>query len=134
MNRAVGAVLLALASAACWFGWLAWDRSYQVDPATGVASGPYDAWQVIGCALTLVGVTMVATTRLPPRIVIPLVPVAFTAAWSFTAATTDTQGLWPIGAALVLLGTLAGTTVATTLSMLLLRRTSTRRAGPPPSQ
>lgn len=108
-GRLAGTAVLAVAAAACWWVWLAWDRTYQRDPVTGVASGPYEAWQVVGCVLCLVVLTVVAARRLPLRLVVPVVPVAFTAAWALTASTYDRSGLWPVGAALVLVATLVGT-------------------------
>ncbi len=45
---------LALLTAACWWGWLAWDHSYRHDPVTGVSSGPYEGWQVVGCVVSLI--------------------------------------------------------------------------------
>ena len=108
-RRLTGSAVLAVAAATCWWAWLAWDRTYQRDPVTGVASGPYEAWQVVGCGLCLVAVTVLATARLPLWIVVPVVPMAFTAAWALTASSYDTSGLWALGAVLVLVATSAGT-------------------------
>lgn len=122
------AAALALLAAACWWAWFAWDRTVTVDPATGTTSGPYSAWQVVGCAVCLIAVTAVAATRLPLRVVVAVVPPAFTAAWSLTAAGADPSGLWAVGAVLVLLGTLAGTAlVAATAARV--ARTVRRPAG-----
>lgn len=108
-SRLVGIVVLALLAASCWWGWMAWDRSYQVDPATGDASGPYEAWQVIGCVLSLVTVCVFATTRLPVWLVVPMMTVAFTGAWSWTAVGVDDSGLWLVGAVYVFVGMFVGT-------------------------
>lgn len=88
---------------------MAWDQSYQVDLATGERSGPYEAWQVIGCALCLVVVCAIGTVRLPVWLVVPIVTLAFTGAWSWTAAGNDSSGLWVIGALFVLVGMVVGT-------------------------
>lgn len=98
-HRLVGTAVLALVTAACWWVWAAWDRV------------PYDVWQVAGCGLCLVATAAVAARRLPAWIVIPVVPVAFTTAWSATASAYDETGLWAVGAILVLVGTVAGTAV-----------------------
>lgn len=88
---------------------MAWDHSYQTDPATGQTSGPYQAWQVIGCVLCLIALCVAASMRLPLWLVIPIMPVAFTLAWSWTAASTDTTGLWGVGASMIFFGMLVGT-------------------------
>lgn len=108
-SRVVGIVVLALLAASCWWVWMAWDHSYQVDPATGDASGPYAAWQVIGCVLSLVTVCVFATTRLSVWLVVPTMTVAFTGAWSWTAAGVDDTGLWLVGAVYVFVGMFVGT-------------------------
>lgn len=126
MTRVLGAAVLALASAACWFGWLAWDRTYRVDPATGVASGPYEAWQVMGCGMSLLVLVVLATGRLPWWTVVPVVPVAFAAAWSLTASTYDTSGLWPVGALVVLVGTLLATALVAGVTAAVRRRARVR--------
>ena len=127
MHRAAtllpGTALLAVAAATCWWVWLAWDRSYTVDAATGVASGPYEAWQVVGCGLSLVAVTALAARRLPRPVVVAVGPLAFTAAWSATAAGSgDGSGLWVVGAVLVLLGTVAGAALVAAAVALVARR------------
>ncbi|MGD9990753.1 hypothetical protein [Pseudonocardia sp.] len=105
--RAAGAAALAVASAACWWAWAAWDTTHQVDPVTGTTSGPYAGWQIAGCVLSLTVVTAVAGTRLPVWVVVPTVTVAFTAAWAWTAA-GDASGLWAVGAVMVACATFLG--------------------------
>lgn len=107
--RLLGSVMLAFLAASCWWAWMAWDHSYQVDPATGETSGPYEAWQVIGCVLCLVLVGVVATMRLPVWIVVPIMTVGFTGAWSWTATGVDDSGLWLVGAVYVFVGMFVGT-------------------------
>lgn len=97
-------VALVLLTAACWWAWLAWDETYQVDPVTGNASGPYEAWQVIGCVLSLVAVGSVAALLLPAWVVVGTMTVAFTAAWTATAQSQDETGLFMVGAMLVFVG------------------------------
>lgn len=112
-RRPVGAAVLALVTASCWWAWMAWDRV------------PYDVWQIAGCALCLVAVGVVAAGRLPAWIVVPVVPVVFTAAWSATASAHDTSGLWAVGAILVFTGTLLGAAVVVAAV-----RYATRRRAP----
>lgn len=59
-------------------------------------------------------------------------PVAFTAAWSWTAAGADTTGLWNVGAALVLAGMLAGTAAVSGLTFVVRPRTTPSTRAPSP--
>ncbi|MCX2732493.1 hypothetical protein OOZ19_19820 [Saccharopolyspora sp. NFXS83] len=108
--------VLAVLTASCWWAWMAWDQGYQTDPAAGAASGPYQAWQVAGCVVCLVALGVGASVRLPAWLVVPIMPVAFTAAWAWTAAGTDDSGLWAVGAVLVFVGMLAGTGVVSAIT------------------
>ncbi|ADG73401.1 conserved hypothetical protein [Cellulomonas flavigena DSM 20109] len=114
--------LVAVLSAACWLAWMGWDTQYQVDPATGDATGPYEAWQVIGCAVSLVGVAVLAVRLLGAGWAVPVVAVAFTLAWVGTSAPSDESGLWAVGAVLVLLGTAVGTVVVALVVRAVRRR------------
>lgn len=100
---------VVLGSAAAWFGWMAWDQEYWTDPDTGIPQGPYRAWQVIGCGVTLVAIAVWASrSRFWPTVL--LLPPSFTLAWSVTASEDDT-GLWMVGAILVAIGTTVGTLI-----------------------
>ncbi|WP_207507914.1 hypothetical protein [Klenkia brasiliensis] len=89
-------------------GLLAWDTQRDVDPVTGMSTGPYEAWQVLTVGVLLLGLGLAAAWRGPGWLVL-VVPVAFTVAWSVTAATApDGDGLWPVGALLVAAGTAVG--------------------------
>jgi hypothetical protein len=59
----VGAVAVAAATVLIRFPWLGHDTAKTVDPLTGHASGPYAAWQVAGCLLSLAVVLVVADLR-----------------------------------------------------------------------
>lgn len=118
-----GALVTVLA-AACWFGWLAWDTTYQVD-ADGVASGPYEAWQVAGCVVSLAAVVVLGTVLVGARRTVLLTTVAFTVAWSVTAR-GDESGLWLVGALLVLVGVALGSTAVAGVSAAVLARRRTR--------
>lgn len=108
-------VLLAVLTAACWWGWLAWDDEYQIDPKTGSASGPYEAWQVIGCVLCLLMIAVVAALRLHAIAVVATMTVSFTVAWTLTAAGADDTGLFGVGAILVFIGMACSTTLVASL-------------------
>jgi len=102
-------VALAALTLGCWFAWLGWDTAYNVDPSTGEASGPYEIWQILGCVVTLTVLTALAVRRLWPPAVITTIALVFTLGFSYSAAISpEDDGLWPIGAAMVFVGTLAG--------------------------
>ncbi|MFU8872942.1 hypothetical protein [Micromonospora sp. SL4-19] len=123
MRTLLGGLLLAAATVGAWWAWLGWETGYTVDPETGERTGPYAVWQVAGCVLTLALLAAVGGWWLNPWLVVPVMTVAFTAAWSVHAASTDATGLWAVGAVLVLIGTAAGTTVVSLASWLVHRRT-----------
>lgn len=123
----LGVLFLTAATVGAWLLWLGWDTEYTVDAQTGASSGPYEAWQVIGCVLTLVVLAALAGTRLSPWLVAPVMTVAFTAAWSWRAASADDSGLWAVGAILVLVGMALGSTVVS----LVARRVGRRFTGRP---
>jgi uncharacterized protein YqgC (DUF456 family) len=94
-----------------------------LDPQTGVQSGPYTTAQVAGAVLTLAALLIVAVLlRVPALPAAAVMTVAFTAAWTARAAGEDETGLYLVGAILVLAGMTAGTTVVALLTALLRRR------------
>ncbi|HLL68642.1 MAG TPA: hypothetical protein VK453_23440 [Micromonosporaceae bacterium] len=118
--QALGVLAVAVCSALSWVAWLGWDQQYQVDPVTGVGSGPYEAWQVIGCALSLltlfVGALLAGVRPLPASAALVL---AFTAAWTIQAARTDDTGLYGVGMILLLVGLSMATALVSVLTLAL---------------
>jgi hypothetical protein len=116
--QVVGVLAVAVCSALSWFAWMGWDQQYQVDPITGVASGPYEVWQVIGCVLSLlallVGALLVGVRPLPAAAALTL---AFTAAWTVQAARTDETGLHAVGAVMLLAGLSMATAVVAVVTL-----------------
>jgi hypothetical protein len=124
----VGVPVVAGLSVLAWAGWLGWDDEYQVDAITGAQSGPYQAWQVVGCAVTLLVVLVGALiSRVHPVLAAAAMTVAFTAAWTWQAARTDDSGLFGVGA-ILLFGGLAS---ATALVSVIVAAVSARRPGRP---
>ncbi|MGC4808494.1 hypothetical protein [Micromonospora sp. DT233] len=124
----LGGLVLAVATVAVWWAWLGWDTEYTFDPETSSTSGPYDTWQVVGCVLSLVALAAVGGWLLRPWLVVPVMTVAFTAAWSWRAATSDDSGLWVIGGVLMLVGMATGSTaVSAGANQLRRRRDPSRR-------
>jgi hypothetical protein len=95
---------VAVLTVAAWWLWLGWDTQYQTDPVTGATSGPYEAWQVVGCVLSLAVIAVVGGLLMRPWLVVLAMTGAFTVSWSWAAASTDDSGLWPVGAVLVVIG------------------------------
>jgi len=125
-HQVLGGLTVAILSAGSWFAWMGWDHQYQIDPRTQVASGPYEAWQVVGCGGSLLLLLVVALLlRVRWFVASPAMTVAFTAAWIATAASTDETGMYGVGAILVLLGLTAGTAVVSMIVLGLRRRSAT---------
>ena len=88
---------------------LGWDREADVDPVTGSASGPYESWQLVCCAVAL-GLLAAAGGRARQAwSSAAAISLGFTAAWSVGAATMTSEDadLWPVGAVLLAPSTFA---------------------------
>lgn len=101
--------MLAGLTFATWWSWLGSDTTYQVDPVTGNRTGPYEPWQVAGCVLCLVVLAVAGTMiRLHRWVVVVVMSVVFTVAWSGAAISADRSGMWGVGALMVAIGMVAG--------------------------
>lgn len=107
----LGGLLVAAATVGAWWAWLGWESGYTVDPETGAISGPYAVWQVAAAVLTLIVIAAVGGWFWSPWLVAPVMTVAFTAVWAARAASTDSSGLWAVGAAMIAIGTAIGAIV-----------------------
>jgi hypothetical protein len=126
----IGVAVVAVVAALSWFAWMGWDHEYQVDAATGVTSGPYETWQVAGCALSLLVVFVTALLAgVRPVPASAALTLAFTAAWTVQAARTDETGLYGVGTIMLL----AGLTAATAVLSVLVGWATRRRARTRPS-
>ena len=112
-------IIAALTTATWWT--LGRDTTHEVDPATGSVTGPYEAPQVIACAVVLIALAVVGALVLPAWLAVLAVSLPFTAAWTLQASSTDDSGLWAVGAVLVLVGTLVGATIVTAVTRGLVR-------------
>lgn len=116
-------VALAVFSAVMWFAWLGWDHEYY--EVNGHMQGPYRAWQVIGCVVTLAVGSFVAYGLV--RRVAAVLPLAaagalgFAVPWAVNAARTDDSGLWVVGLVLLLGGAAAGLLVVLGVAALVLK-------------
>jgi hypothetical protein len=119
-SEVIGVVLVAAASAVSWFAWMGWDRGYQLDRATGKWSGPYEAWQVLGCAASLLVLLVAALSAgVRPLPASAALTLAFTAAWTVQAAGSDETGLYTVGMLMLLVGLAVATTVVSAVTLLL---------------
>ncbi len=127
--QAGGTIAVAVLAALSWFGWMGWDHEYTTDPVTGATSGPYAAWQVIGCALSLLAVFAGAVAvGIRPVFVSVAITVTFTAAWTVTAA-ADGSGLYVIGAVLLFVGLAVATLLASLVATAIRHRRRHAEAG-----
>lgn len=111
------ALALALFAAAMWFAWLGWDHEYyEVD---GVAQGPYRAWQVVGCGLSIAVAAVLAYLWLRNVWAIPVLAGAgvlgFAVPWAVDAVSNDDSGLWVVGLLFLFIG--GGIGLATVLTL-----------------
>jgi len=128
MKVALIAIVLTVAA---WLAWLGWDQ--QRDPD---GSGPYEAWQVVGLALTLAVVAAAASWRATDRsqamVVAILMAATLTVAASIDWATDKTPdaNLWMLGAGGLFAGTMLGLWFVVGLTRAVWQRT--HRHGAPP--
>jgi hypothetical protein len=112
-----------------WLAWLGWDHEYyQVD---GVAQGPYRAWQVVGCGLSIAAGSVLAYLGIRGVWAIFVLAAAavigFSMPWAMDAASTDSSGLWVVGLLLLLLGGGTGLVVLLAVTAALASRVRPRR-------
>jgi len=125
--QVAGGLTVAVLSAGSWWAWMGWDHEYLIDPLTQTASGPYETWQVVGCAGSLL-VVLVAALLLGVRwfVASPVMTVAFTAAWTATAAAADDTGMYGVGTIALLVGLAVGTAAVSMCVLALRRRPASR--------
>ncbi|MEU7411485.1 hypothetical protein AB0B40_19535 [Streptomyces sp. NPDC042638] len=110
LPRLLPACAPAVAAPAAWAAWLGWDQQWDVGP-DGTATGPYEAWQVIGLVLTLLVPVYWATVRRHPVSAVLGTSAGLTSA-AFYDWSDDSTGLFVIGVGLIMLGSLAATAAA----------------------
>ena len=113
--RLLTAAIVALLTLGAFFAFLAWDR-HKTRGSDGYLHGPYEPWQVIAVVVVIAGAAVWAGRRGNWVTGTVVATVAMTVAWSVNAATDpDNDGLWPVGALLVCLGTLLGFFLVSTM-------------------
>ncbi|WP_372350392.1 hypothetical protein [Streptomyces sp. KL116D] len=101
--------VLAVLAASAWAAWLGWDQHRDVHP-DGSETGPYETWQVLGLALTLLAPVCWAAARDHVRAAVLGTTAGLTAA-AFYDWSDDASGLFVVGVGLVMVGGLAATGV-----------------------
>ena len=115
-------LVAAVLTVAAYLGCLGWDRQRTPD-----GSGPYNAWQVVGLALTLVIMTAIISRRstdlTQPLAAIAVATAVLTLAFSIDAATENTPdaSFWPLGAMFLYGGTGYGLMVVAVLTQAVTR-------------
>ncbi|MER6032353.1 hypothetical protein [Streptomyces sp. NPDC001835] len=102
-------LVLAGVSMALWAAWLGWDQHRDVHP-DGSTTGPYEAWQVVGLVLTLLVPVCWAAFRDHVAAAVLGTSAGLTAA-AYYDWSDDSSGLFVVGVGMVMLGSLAATTV-----------------------
>lgn len=116
--------IAAVGTVAAYLVFLPWDSQKRLGP-DGYLHGPYSANQVIGLVVALL-VIGVVTGWFSDWFAPWVVPPVLTLVWSIDAMNdVENDGLWPIGAAMVLVGTTAATLVLVLVGKLFLSRRET---------
>ncbi|MFD3654867.1 hypothetical protein [Streptomyces sp. NPDC058620] len=103
-------LVLAVMTLAVWAAWLGWDQHRDVQP-DGSETGPYEAWQVIGLALTLLAPVYWAASRRYLAGAVLGVPAGLTVA-AYYDWSDDSSGLFMVGVGMIMVGSLVVTGVA----------------------
>lgn len=119
------AALVGVASLVDCLGWLGWQRAKHLGPDSYL-HGPYEPWRVAGLLVVLGVIVVAATARGYAKVAVVMTTLVVTLFFSVQGATDPrSDGLWPIGAILVAVGTAGGTSLAVAL-VLLSRRVRSR--------
>lgn len=103
------AVVAVVLTVAAWLVWLGWDQPRNPDE-----TGPYEAWQVVGLALTLAVVAAASSwwsaDLSQAMVVVVLMAAALTVPASIDWATDKTPdaSFWMLGAGFLFAGTMLG--------------------------
>ncbi|MFF3501655.1 hypothetical protein [Streptomyces sp. NPDC003247] len=112
--RLLSILVPAAVASVAWAAWLGWDQHRDVHP-DGSTTGPYEAWQVIGLVLTLLAPVCWAASRRHVAGAVFGTSAGLTAA-AFYDWSDDAGGLFAVGAGLVMLGSLAATSVVSAVT------------------
>ncbi|MFC0624851.1 hypothetical protein [Kribbella deserti] len=112
----VWAVGAAVATVVAYLALLGWHAEKTLDPATGRETGPYEAWQAISLAVVIGILAAIMGRAGKALLAIEVIPATLALVFAIDAATGDNaDGLWVIGALLVLICAAAGVAVVALL-------------------
>lgn len=121
LRSIVWAIALSVAAALNYLAWLGWDQQKDVSP-DGTVSGPYEAWQVVGLGAGIAALSIFAGWRKQPIVATIIVPFTSAICFSVDSATDeDSDGLWVVGAFMILIAGLIGVGLASTITYLISR-------------
>jgi hypothetical protein len=107
-GRLLTVAVVVVATFANYVGWLGWDTTKEIGP-DGNLHGPYEPWQVVGVVLVLGVIAVAAGWRRHPWVAVAVTTTVMTVSISVQGATEPrNDGLWPIGAFMVAIGTFLG--------------------------
>lgn len=113
IRQALSALIMAVIAGAAWAAWLGWDQHRDVG-ADGTETGPYEVWQVLALVATLLLPVVWAASRdhVPGAVIGTTAGLTIAA---FIDWSDDASGLYGVGVMMLLLGSLAATTVVSTV-------------------
>ncbi|MFD7729877.1 hypothetical protein ACFV6F_05775 [Kitasatospora phosalacinea] len=113
-------LLPLLTAVLAWAAWLGWDGQKDIAP-DGTESGPYEVWQVLGLVVTVGAAVCWSAYRGRPRAAVAGSTAGLAgAAWADWSREGD--GLFVVGVALIVLGTLAVSALLAAATTALARR------------
>jgi hypothetical protein len=120
-----GFLAVVLLTAASWWGLLGWDTEKTLVPGSTTSyEGPYETWQVVVFVLLLLGILIGAILLgVRPVPAATALTLSVTLNFLFTALMTpDGDGLFVIGAGLILVGSALGSALVATVTHQLAKR------------
>ena len=121
LRSSIWAITLSAAAALNYLAWLGWVQQKDVSP-DGTTSGPYEVWQVVGLGAGIAALSIFAGWRKHPIVATIIVPIISTICFSVDSATDeDSDGLWGVSAFMILIGSLIGVGLASTITYLISR-------------
>lgn len=121
-RRATTAAVVCLASLAGYLALLGWDQQKTLG-SDGYLHGPYEPWQVVALCAVVGAAAAWAGWRRDRLVGSAAAAVTMTLAFSIDAATDrQNDGLWPIGAFVVLVATFVGFWLCATVGAWLRER------------